>query len=319
VNEYRKTWAQILGGAALLSGVYFTWRTLQVNHEGQITERFTRAIDQLGEADDKGAPRLEIRLGGIYALERIARDSPERDYNTVMEVLTTYVRENAHWTPNESSESSSPSSTSNRATLWPLVGTLLRSVMASGHNQDLDQAAPSELSSSPPADIRAILTVIGRLRSPVDEVTISRNVKRILESRLIEYIEISLPNTDLRGANLRGANLQLSYLREATLQGAFLQAANLQGAFLFGANLSGASLHGAELLEASLDGADLRGANLQEARGLTQEQIKWTIGDLHKTKLPEGIDHPDLWSKSIEEQRKTAQERLRSLRKDRGG
>jgi hypothetical protein len=95
VNEYRRTWAQILGGAALLSGVYFTWRTLQVNREGQITERFTRAIDQLGEADDKGAPQLEIRLGGIYALERIARDSPERDYSTVMEVLTAYVRQNA--------------------------------------------------------------------------------------------------------------------------------------------------------------------------------------------------------------------------------
>jgi len=43
------TSAQILGGAALLSGLYFTWRTLQVNREGQITERFTRAIDQLGD------------------------------------------------------------------------------------------------------------------------------------------------------------------------------------------------------------------------------------------------------------------------------
>ena len=39
------TLAQILGGAAMLSGLYFTWRTLQVNRAGQITERFTRAID----------------------------------------------------------------------------------------------------------------------------------------------------------------------------------------------------------------------------------------------------------------------------------
>src|SRR5215207_7187124 len=55
--------AQILGGAALLSGLYFTWRTLQVSREGQITDRFTRAIEQLGDQ------RLEIQLGGIYALE----------------------------------------------------------------------------------------------------------------------------------------------------------------------------------------------------------------------------------------------------------
>lgn len=44
--------AQILVGAALLSGLYFTWRTLQVNREGQITERFTRAIDHLGKVDE---------------------------------------------------------------------------------------------------------------------------------------------------------------------------------------------------------------------------------------------------------------------------
>ena len=69
--------AQILGGTALLSGLYFTWRTLQVNREGQITARFTRAIDQLGATDEEGNKLFEIRLGGIYALERIARESEE--------------------------------------------------------------------------------------------------------------------------------------------------------------------------------------------------------------------------------------------------
>src|SRR5215216_7373706 len=73
------TLAQILGGAALLSGLYFTWRTLQVNREGQITERYTRAIDQLGKTDDQGHRVFEIRVGGIYALGRIARES-EEDY-----------------------------------------------------------------------------------------------------------------------------------------------------------------------------------------------------------------------------------------------
>src|SRR5215208_1645289 len=85
--------AQILGGTALLSGLYFTWRTLQVNREGQITERFTRAIDQLGKVED-GQKLFEIRIGGIYALERIARES-EEDYWPIMEILTAYVRQNA--------------------------------------------------------------------------------------------------------------------------------------------------------------------------------------------------------------------------------
>jgi hypothetical protein len=89
--------AQILGGAALLSGLYFTWRTLQVNREGQITERFTRAIDQLGKIEN-GQKLFEIRVGGIYALERIARESQE-DYWPIMQILTAYVRQNAPWPP----------------------------------------------------------------------------------------------------------------------------------------------------------------------------------------------------------------------------
>jgi hypothetical protein len=107
VNEYRRTWAQIIGGFGLLLGLYFTWRRIEISQQEleatrdqQVTERFTRAIDQLGAIDDEGNKKLEIRLGGIYALERIAVDSfamensSGRDYSTVMEVLTAYVREN---------------------------------------------------------------------------------------------------------------------------------------------------------------------------------------------------------------------------------
>src|SRR5215204_2758565 len=110
VNEYRRTWAQIIGGFGLLLGLYFTWRRIEISQQEleatrdqQVTERFTRAIDQLGATDDKGEKKLEIRLGGIYALERIDKESPERTYHgTVMEVLTAYIRENAPWRPKAS-------------------------------------------------------------------------------------------------------------------------------------------------------------------------------------------------------------------------
>ncbi|MGH3104581.1 MAG: hypothetical protein ACRDN6_10865 [Gaiellaceae bacterium] len=94
-NDIRSTLVQALAGAILLAGLYFTARTLQVNtrtlevnREGQITDRFTRAIDQLGQPGDD---KLAVRLGGIYALERIARDSRE-DHGPVIEVLTAFVR-----------------------------------------------------------------------------------------------------------------------------------------------------------------------------------------------------------------------------------
>jgi hypothetical protein len=41
-----------------------------------------------------GADKLDVRLGGIYALERIAKGS-KRDHPTVVEVLSAFVREHA--------------------------------------------------------------------------------------------------------------------------------------------------------------------------------------------------------------------------------
>jgi len=88
-SKSRQTLAQILGGAVLLGGLFFTAQTLLTTQEGQITERFTRAIEHLGDKE-----RLTVRLGGIYALERIARDSA-KDHWQIMEVLTAYVREHS--------------------------------------------------------------------------------------------------------------------------------------------------------------------------------------------------------------------------------
>jgi hypothetical protein len=88
VGRLRTAILATLAGVLASIGAYYTHRTLKLNRENlehnretaarshaldqvrQITERFTRAIDQLGDRD-----RLDVRLGGIYALERIARDS----------------------------------------------------------------------------------------------------------------------------------------------------------------------------------------------------------------------------------------------------
>ena len=59
------TTAQILGGTVLLIGVYFSWANLRTVQEGQITVRFTKAIDQLGATDNKGNPRLNFAFMGF--------------------------------------------------------------------------------------------------------------------------------------------------------------------------------------------------------------------------------------------------------------
>src|SRR5829696_368599 len=259
VNEYRRTWAQIIGGFGLLLGLYLTWRRIEISQQEleatrdqQVTERFTRAIDQLGATDDKGEKKLEIRLGGIYALERIAGDSlamenlPGRDYSTVMEVITAYVRENSPQAPEPSNGSSDEASTSIEAT----------AEVEEGAKQP---ARPEAI--RPTADIQAILDVLGRVQTRAPEEYRTR----------LDLHEADLRGADLRGAGLRGALLRGADLRGADLRGALLREANLRGANLQGALRREANLFRANLLRADLREANLQGANLRQGANILQE------------------------------------------------
>src|SRR5215218_9266720 len=169
--------AQILGGTALLSGLYFTWRTLQVNREGQITDRFTRAIDQLGKVED-GQKLFEIRVGGIYALERIARES-EEDYWPIMEVLTAYVRQNASL-PREAGQERAHDATDEQ-----------RAMEGSGGKSETTEP------SAPDPDIQAIMTILRRRKL----------YYRHEEPGALDLSKTNLSGADLSGALLFGANL----------------------------------------------------------------------------------------------------------------
>jgi hypothetical protein len=303
------TLAQILGGTALLSGLYFTWRTVQVNREGQITERYTRAIDQLGKTDDNGNKLFEIRLGGIYALERIAKES-EEDHGPIMEVLTAYVRQHATCKPQTEQEGTKDEASERRL------------------EEDSGLTNGVAEFTTPDPDIQAIATVLGRR---------TRNFLHG-EDRLDLY-NTNLSGVDLFGAPLRSANLWNTNfsgagLMSADLAWAHLQGANLSEADLSGANLSKADLSGADLSAAILEranlsskdpdaervygedfsdvseGADLSGAKLAQTNLsgadltraiLTQAQLEEAIGDEH-TRLPPHLKRPANWGVQADEQ-----------------
>src|SRR3954465_11308549 len=77
-----------LAAGVAVAGVALLRHFAQTNADRQrrITESFSKAIEQLG------SDKVEVRLGGIYSLERISKESPD-DYWTVMENLTAFVRE----------------------------------------------------------------------------------------------------------------------------------------------------------------------------------------------------------------------------------
>jgi uncharacterized protein YjbI with pentapeptide repeats len=231
-NDVRGTLLQAIAGAILLAGLYFTARTLQINtrtlelnREGQITERFTRAIDQLGQ---QGAEKLDVRLGGIYALERIARTSRE-DHGPVMDVLTAFLREQARWQPGN-------------------MATPKRSEVGSEADHGRNRAV------RPRADVQAIVTVLGRRNRDFDESGYG-----------LDLSGVDLRGADLRGAHLERVTLREAHLEDADLGGAYLTGSSLHGAHLERAILLGVRLEGADLGDAHLNGASLRGARLEDA------------------------------------------------------
>lgn len=58
IGRARTAFLAILAGVVAIIGAVFTGLSYRLNRAGQITERFTRAIDQLGNAE------LDVRLGG---------------------------------------------------------------------------------------------------------------------------------------------------------------------------------------------------------------------------------------------------------------
>jgi hypothetical protein len=320
--------AQILGGTALLLGLYFTWRTLQVNREGQITERFTRAIDQLGKIED-GKKLFEIRIGGIYALERIAKES-EEDYWPIMEVLTAYVRQNARRQTEEDKE-----------------GTEDATEAQSNMEGSRVKWVKLETVETPDPDIQAITNVLRRRKHYY-----LRGEPESLDFRVTNLSGVDLSGADLREADLRGTSLYGADLTRTDLREASLTDADLREASLYGADLSGASLRSAiivpagvsteevsrelnsgepvsrELLSApdlrdadlreadlrgarlfdgvrlsgaNLSGADLSGADLSGAQHLTQEQLEQAEGD-ENTQLPPPLKRPEHWGVKTDEQ-----------------
>jgi Pentapeptide repeats (8 copies) len=230
INEFRRTLAQIIGGFALLLGLYFTWKRIEVAREEQLTERFTRAIDQLG------SDKLEIRVGAIYALERIARDS-RRDHWTVIEVLCAFVRERARWKESRS-ESRTP------------------------------RELRSGLAPTPPTDIQAALTVVGRRRwwNAQDQQPIDLRGTDLRGARLYGgHMEGALlSNSNLDFADLREAHLEGATLWRASLQHARLERAHLHSAFLANADLESADTNLADLSDAILSGTHLDGTDESE-------------------------------------------------------
>nr|MDT0663846.1 pentapeptide repeat-containing protein [Micromonospora sp. DSM 115978] len=229
-------------------------RERAANANTHVREFYATAISLLG------SDTLDVRLGGLYALERIAIDSPD-DHRIVVEVLSAFVREHAR-----------PPAPGPARTPPP-------------HAQD----------QRPATDVQTALTVLGRLPTREGIPRADLADAHLPGSRLdgANLSGARLSRTDLAGSTLLGTNLSGARLHSANLTGAWLADADLTRADLCWSDLTHAHLHRADLTGARLGGD----GTWHGPAVVTSEQVAEAKGNAD-TVLPPGVDRPAEWNLS---------------------
>jgi hypothetical protein len=240
INNARGTLLQAAAGVFLAVGAYATWRRVRINEEelqasrdGQVTERYARAVEHLGHAS------TDVRMGGLFALERISRNSP-RDRDAIIAIVSAYVRGHSPWPPSDPAA-------------------------------DPDADVPSLALRA--YDVQAAITVLGRLRQEeTDElIRIPRTDLRNARMWGLRFDRAIVSNCALRGARLSSSVLRGADLGQSDARGARFDGSDLCGANLRGADLRHSGLSGADLRESDLTGALLAGARADQA-------TRWPVG-----------------------------------------
>jgi hypothetical protein len=266
-----------------LSGLFFfitasltaflTYRNVQSAEQKQISERFSKAIEHLA------SEQITVRLGGIYSLERIVRDSPA-DHWIVIEVLTTFIK--------EKSVMSVRTEHKGIELIERDVQAVLNVLNRRDRNNDKGKIDLSD------ANLRS--ANFGGFNFAGSDLQRANLCEANLSYANLSYANLHEANlsgtnccgallemTDLSNANLSKANLSAVFI-EANLEGTNLKDANLVNANLEKANLQGAILEGADLAHTTTIGPDeqsggeiievIEAANFNKASHLTPEQIK---------------------------------------------
>ncbi|WP_405586319.1 pentapeptide repeat-containing protein [Streptomyces sp. NBC_01092] len=254
--------ATLLPGFAALFALIFTFTSvnqtreeLRIAEQGQITDRYTAAVTNLG------ADSIDQRIGGAFALQRIMKDSP-RDRPSIVRILCAFVRVHAP------ARRPHNASSGKIAVIPPYPAADVSAALEVLRSRTIRRgdALGVELSN---AAIRGAYLYGARLEGA--------------------FLNLA----DLRGADLNRVWLRFAYLREADLRGAYLRGARMEGVHLRGADLRGADLRGAHFYHAgfnatNLRGADIRGTDLRGTFTLTTEQVVSAVPD-SKTLLPTDI------------------------------
>lgn len=310
--------AALLGAPFVIWGTWLKYQTVRYQKEGHITDRINKAVEQLGAEktvkvrtkDEEGKditieetrPNIEVRIGAILSLERIAQDSTihdkGRDHVRVMEILCAYVRENA---PASSAQESMGHIYERERATWdndPAQFTHWFCEKFGTTPDDLDEITSIDSLKiwaaslpMPRTDVMQALKVIGR-RTP-EQRRVEAAWPNVRDETSTWPFDLPCPRLQIEAidAEVNLETLQSYYLEleawgdrinsyrgyrlnlaETNLQGAELSPQRIDssdavycGAILTGARLDGAKLEAIRLNGALVTNASLQGADLSEA------------------------------------------------------
>ncbi len=219
---------------------------LSLATEDQVTERYTAAVENLGH------DKVDVRLGGIYGLQRIMKDSP-RDQPTIGNILAAYVRTNASKPPAKGQELPADVDAA-----FMVLGTRDRK-HDGDFRLDLREARLPRLQAADFPEDESGVDLSGGMLLGIDlsEAFLpSANLSRSWLSGA-NLFRTSLPDSSLSHAMLLGANLAYANLTNTNLTHSSLSSTHLNSALLRGSNLSHVSFSFADLSKANLRKADL--------------------------------------------------------------
>ncbi len=292
---------------------------------GYITDRYSKAVEQLGNSDS-----LHVRLGGIYALAHVGRDNA-RYRDTVLDVLCAFIRTHKpegigpdnEWIEKVDAEAVKDVGEADAATekgarrddppAPPDVRAALDVVVELNPETRRAKRRRSRLYrmvEAIPFRFRTTLSWVvkrvGQMGHRVDAWLINRWSRRQVDrpfddlySRTldlrgaylvgIEKSRVFLGNAIFLGSRLERADFAGAHLDRASFWCADLEWAGFRGAHLEWAYFTGAHLGGAEFRGAHLEMAYFEAADLSTAKGLTQAHVDSFYGD-DETKLPIGLE-----------------------------
>ena len=273
---------QTIGGLGFFLTAYIAWQTLNQSEDKQVTERFGKAIELLSDSD-----KIEARIGGIYLLERIAKDSP-KDHPVVFDVLTAFVRERSPYKQGGKTlkvkadiqsaltvigrrESANDGKVKVNLSGANLKEADLRGARLTGADLRNSNLSEADLSGAifEGADlsncncIRTYFSNTHEQKPLTIKGLIPSNFYKTKYTPDLKIIKDNFSFADLRNAIFTGADLTNAWINGVDLSGAKFEYAKLFNSMLNDAILSKADFWETDLSDSKLFDADLTGAKFK--------------------------------------------------------